>query len=147
MRLSGETMVNQTETHDATVQAPLTKIQRQLNAGSGAVVLLALLARAGQPMYGYELSKILEHVTADPLPMKQGTLYPVLRSLEREGLLESSLKPSASGPPRRYYQVTAIGHEVCEQLEGAWRATRDFVEQVLNGDDHIRAALESARDG
>jgi PadR family transcriptional regulator PadR len=122
----------------------LAKIQRQLNAGSVSVALLALLDRAGQPMYGYELSKILERVTRAPLPMKQGTLYPVLRSLEREGLLASSLEPSDAGPPRRYYRVTPAGYDVLELLEGAWADTRNFVDRVLTGGEEIRKAIESA---
>lgn len=125
--------------------AALTKIQRQINAGSVSVALLALLARAGQPLYGYQLSKILEEVTRGPLPMKQGTLYPVLRSLEREELLSSSLEPSDSGPPRRYYQVTPQGHEVLGLVERAWTDTTTFVDRVLNGGEAIRNALESSR--
>ena len=127
--------------------AALAKIQRQLNAGSVSVALLALLARADQPLYGYQLSKILELVTEAPLPMKQGTLYPVLRSLEREGLLESSLEPSESGPARRYYRVTEQGNEVLTMLEDAWQDTKNFVDRVLGGGEQIRAALAQRSDG
>ena len=131
--------------NEAERSAALAKIQRQLNAGSVSVALLALLARADQPMYGYQLSKILEEVTQAPLPMKQGTLYPVLRSLEREGLLASSLEPSDAGPPRRYYQVTRRGHDVLELVEGAWADTRNFVDRVLAGSEEIRRALETSQ--
>ncbi len=127
----------------ATEPTALAKIQRQLNAGSVSVAILALLERADRPLYGYQLSKILEQVTEAPLPMKQGTLYPVLRSLEREGLLASSLEPSTSGPARRYYRVTGAGHQALELLEGAWRDTRNFVDRVLDGGEPIRRALDS----
>ena len=43
------------------------------------------------------------------MPVKQGTLYPVLRSLEAGGLLSSEVEPSVAGPPRRYYQVDRGG--------------------------------------
>ncbi len=131
--------------HETDYPPAVAKIQRQLNAGSVSVTLLALLARAEQPMYGYQLSKILEQVTRAPLPMKQGTLYPVLRSLEREGLLSSSLEPSDSGPPRRYYQVTPLGHEALELIEAAWTDTRNFVDRVLDGGDQIRRAVEASQ--
>ena len=78
--------------------------------------------------------------------MKQGTLYPVLRSLEREGLLESTLEPSDSGPARRYYRVTPTGHEALTLLEAAWADTRNFVDRVLAGGDEIRRALEAPDD-
>ncbi len=129
--------------HD--IPTALAKIQRQLNAGSVSVALLALLARADKPLYGYKLSKILEEVTRAPLPMKQGTLYPVLRSLEREGLLSSSLEPSDSGPSRRYYRVTKLGHDALELVERAWTDTRNFVDRVLAGGDEIRSALEASQ--
>ncbi len=131
-------------TNDLTSIA-LAKIQRQLNAGSVSVALLALLARADEPLYGYQLSKVLEQVTRRPLPMKQGTLYPVLRSLERDGLLASSLEPSDSGPPRRYYRVTQLGHDAIDLVERAWTDTRDFVDRVLAGDDAIRSALAASQ--
>jgi PadR family transcriptional regulator PadR len=130
-------------TEDSNPKAALAKIQRQLNAGSVSVALLALLVRAEEPLYGYQLSKILELVTEAPLPMKQGTLYPVLRSLEREGLLASSLEPSESGPARRYYRVTEDGNEALALLEGAWRDTRNFVDRVLDGGEQIRSALDA----
>lgn len=47
--------------------------------------------------------------------MKQGTLYPVLRSLEENGLLDSMVEPSVSGPPRRYYKATREGVAALEE--------------------------------
>ena len=63
------------------------------------------------------------------LPVKQGALYPVLRSLEGQGLLESSVEPSVSGPPRKYYGITAAGRVVLSEWSDAWRSTRDFVDE------------------
>ena len=65
--------------------------------------------------------------------MKQGALYPVLRSLEASGLLESEIEPSISGPPRRYYRITAAGRDALTQWEAIWRETRTFVDNTLKG--------------
>ena len=111
--------------------ASVGKLQKQLNSGTASLVVLALLDRVGQPMYGYQISKVLESLADDSLPMKQGTFYPVLRSLEREGQLESSLEPSDSGPQRRYYRITAAGRESLPQWCEAWVETRDFVDRFL----------------
>ena len=107
------------------------KLQKQLNAGTVSLVVLALLDRAGQPMYGYQISKVLESLADGSLPMKQGTFYPVLRSLEREGQLESSLEPSDTGPQRRYYSITAAGRDLLPLWRDAWSETRDFVDRCL----------------
>ena len=64
---------------------------------------------------------------------KQSALYPVLRNLEAGGLLESHLAPSDSGPPRRYYRITAAGRAALAEWAGAWRETRDSVDSVLEG--------------
>ena len=112
----------------------LRKFRKELNAGTVSLVLLALLERAGEPMYGYQIAKRLEEMAGKDLPVKQGALYPVLRSLESQGLVASSVEPSTSGPPRRYYRPTDRGREALQAWEAAWRATRDFVDSWLEDD-------------
>ena len=68
------------------------KFQKELNSGTAALVLLSVLDRAKESMYGYQIAKMIE-TKNDAVPMmKQGALYPVLRSLENSGLLESRAK-------------------------------------------------------
>jgi len=88
------------------------KFQKELNAGIVSLVLLSILADAREPLYGYQIAKQLERDGAGTAIMKQGTLYPVLRSLSAGGFLESQVEPSVSGPPRRYYRITDAGREV-----------------------------------
>ena len=66
--------------------------------------------------------------------MKQGALYPVLRSLEGAGLLSSEVEPSVAGPPRRYYSVTEAGREAVNVWRQSWDRTRGFVDAVLEVD-------------
>ena len=68
--------------------------------------------------------------------MKQGALYPVLRSLEGNGLLESQVEPSVSGPPRRYYHITEDGRQTLQTWEQIWEQTKIFVDTVLKGGSH-----------
>ena len=83
-------------------------------------------------MYGYQIAKRLESLDG-VLSGKQSALYPVLRNLEGSGLLESFVEPSMSGPPRRYYRITAAGRTALADWSAAWRATRDSVDTVLKG--------------
>ncbi|MDE2197059.1 MAG: PadR family transcriptional regulator [Gammaproteobacteria bacterium] len=109
----------------------LRKFQKELNAGIVALVLLATLAEAREPLYGYQIAKQLQQDEVENAVMKQGTLYPVLRSLSASGLLDSYVEPSVSGPPRRYYTITAAGRAVLGQWKDAWVTTRDFVNTIL----------------
>ncbi|NLV72867.1 MAG: helix-turn-helix transcriptional regulator [Actinobacteria bacterium] len=112
------------------IAASVRKFQKELSAGIVSLALLALLARAGQALYGYQIAKDLE-AFADGPPVKQGTLYPVLRSLEASGLLVSRVEPSVSGPPRRYYSVTDAGRQALGPWQDTWNRTREFIDAVL----------------
>ncbi|TAA08159.1 PadR family transcriptional regulator [Pseudoxanthomonas winnipegensis] len=115
------------------VDSQLKKFQKELSAGTVSLALLAVLAQAEEPLYGYLIAKRMEQLGQGVLAGKQSALYPVLRNLEAAGLLESEVEPSASGPPRRYYRITAAGRQVLAQWAAAWRATRDSVDLVLKG--------------
>jgi PadR family transcriptional regulator, regulatory protein PadR len=109
------------------------KFQKELNSGTSSLVLLSVLSRSKEPMYGYQIAKMLEESGPDIPMMKQGTLYPVLRSLEDNGLLESIVEPSVSGPPRRYYKITSEGRSTLEEWLEIWKQTKKFVDAILKG--------------
>ena len=110
------------------------KFQKDLNAGIAALVLLGVLSRAAAPMYGYQIAKLIEEGRKEVPTIKQGTLYPVLRSLESSGLLESQVEPSVSGPPRRYYSITESGRQTLERWAWIWEQTKSYVDSILKGD-------------
>jgi PadR family transcriptional regulator PadR len=109
------------------------KFQKEMNAGTASLVLLSVLDRSSAPMYGYQIARLLEGNDPDASMMKQGSLYPVLRSLEENGLLSSSVEPSVSGPPRRYYTITAGGREALKEWIEIWDQTKKFVDVNLKG--------------
>lgn len=112
-------------------EAHLWKFHKELSAGIVSLVLLGVLARAKKPMYGYQIARRLDDTGEGVLSGKQSALYPVLRNLAGAGLLASEVEPSVAGPPRRYYRITPLGRRVLEDWSFAWRATRDFVDTVL----------------
>jgi PadR family transcriptional regulator PadR len=128
-----------------TESAELRKFRKELNAGAVSLVLLALLERAAEPMYGYQIGRSLEEL-ADGAPLiKQGTLYPLLRTMEGNGLLRSEVEPSVTSPPRRYYTITDQGRQLLPLWRGAWEQTRDFVDAILgNTQVHETAAVKPA---
>jgi PadR family transcriptional regulator, regulatory protein PadR len=114
-------------------EVSVRKFQKELNAGTVSLVLLSLLADAPDPVYGYQIAKELDAISGQGLQIKQGTLYPVLRSLEATGLLSSYVEPSVAGPPRRYYRITDQGHRALALWKGVWVNTRDFIDAALEG--------------
>jgi PadR family transcriptional regulator PadR len=107
------------------------KFRKELMAGLSSLVLLAVLARAGREMYGYEIAKAVKAEGEGGLIFKQGAIYPVLRSLNSLGLLESRVEASAFGPPRRYYNITGEGKQALNDWQGAWHDMREFVDDAL----------------
>lgn len=109
------------------------KFQKELNAGIASLVLLSVLDNSQEPMYGYQIAKLLDDYSGDASFMKQGALYPVLRQLESSGLLESKVEPSVSGPPRRYYEITREGRETLVIWQGVWKQMKSFVDRAIKG--------------
>lgn len=109
------------------------KFQKELNAGTVGLLLMATLAQASEPRYGYDIAKELEERA--PIA-KIGTLYPALRSLESLGLLEGRVEPSVSGPPRKYYKITDDGRKALAAWSNQWRKTSECVGKMLEGVSH-----------
>lgn len=81
------------------------------------VIVLAVLSQLQREQYGYSLKKAL----ADQgLEIDEGTLYPLLRRLETQGLLESSWRVE-DARPRRYYCLSPEGAKVYQALSGSWK--------------------------
>ena len=86
-----------------------------------------MLDRATEDLYGYQIAKQLQSDATGPV--KQGALYPVLRTLAANGLLASRIVPSYSGPPRRYYRITDQGRAVLRRWLEIWGDMRSFVDR------------------
>ena len=107
------------------------KFQKSLNAGLVGLVLLAVLERCGEDLYGYEIAKRLANANQGNSPFGEGSIYPVLRQLCADELLHSRIVPSYSGPPRRYYRITPRGREVLAAWKPIWRDKVSFVERFV----------------
>lgn len=103
----------------------------QMRRGSLQYCVLALLAR--RERYAFEL--IQELAKADSLITAQGTIYPLLSRLRREGAVETTWRESDQGPPRRYYRLSASGKRALVLFSNEWRQFRTAVDGVLEGSD------------
>jgi PadR family transcriptional regulator PadR len=99
----------------------------QLLRGVLDLCLLAVVAE--EPAYGYEMTKRLR---ARGLTMVgEGSIYPLLGRLERNGLVETHRAASNGGPPRKYYRASREGQRALAAGVSEWRAARDAVDAVL----------------
>lgn len=92
-------------------------LRSQLLKGILEGCVLAVISK--ESVYGYELSKKLQAVgLAD---VSEGTIYPVLLRLQKNGLIHGEMRPSESGPNRKYYSLTANGTEALEMISLEWQ--------------------------
>ncbi|MEX1163467.1 MAG: PadR family transcriptional regulator [Nitriliruptor sp.] len=99
----------------------------QLRRGVLPHAVLAVLADGER--YGVELVEVL---SSDPrLAVSEGTLYPLLARLRRDGLVTTSWRESSAGPPRRYHQLTADGVAQLAAFRTEWTAFRDAVDDLM----------------
>lgn len=104
----------------------------QLRRGVLEHCVLALL-RDGE-LYAFELVRTLGQL--DSLVTSEGTIYPLLSRLRRDGLVTTTWRESEAGPPRRYYRLTDAGTRSLEVFRADWLRFRDSVDQLLTiGDD------------
>ncbi len=91
--------------------------------------VIALLTR--EPRYGYELVQELAKV--DGMLTSEGTLYPLLGRLRRDGLVETEWRESSGGPPRKYYRLTPAGQRALNAFRQEWATFRTAVDTFLKG--------------
>ncbi len=101
----------------------------QLRRGALEHCVLALLQR--RERYGFELARTLADTGG--LLAGEGTIYPLLARLRRNGLVETSWRESVEGPPRRYYRLTELGELTLGGFVQHWKKFRDGVDAILEG--------------
>lgn len=104
------------------------KLEQELRRG---IIVLATLSQLRQPQYGYSLRQAL---AARGMSIEEGTLYPLLRRLESQGLLASEWRIE-DGPPRRYYTLNTHGETLFASLTQSWRGLVGIVDELID-DEH-----------
>lgn len=103
----------------------LVGLVQELRRGT---IVLAVLSQLENPMYGYNLVTVLcEH----GLPVEANTLYPLLRRLENQEVLQSSWETTGA-KPRKYYTITEKGRRVYGELKKVWATINGSMDQLLN---------------
>src|SRR5271170_4563343 len=104
-------------------------LQVQLRKGVLELCVLAVLSQ--QESYAYELAARL----AGDVGMGEGTIYPLMRRLQNDGLVETYLVESSSGPSRKYYRLTEAGKLSFSTQQAAWNSFCGAVQSILGGEE------------
>lgn len=94
--------------------------------------LLLLKLLSTEDMYGYQIILELACRSSNVFEMKEGTLYPVLHGMEREGYVEADEKTAPTGRVRKYYHLTRAGRAALTEEEASWREYSGAVNAVLH---------------
>lgn len=108
------------------------KIDKSLLSGTTPLLILSLL-RDGDK-YGYQMITDLALRSEHIFELREGTLYPILHALEKDGALRSYEKQTPAGKTRRYYTLTRAGEERLNERETQWRHFTGAVERVLHAE-------------
>lgn len=102
--------------------------------------LLVLSLLAGEDMYGYQMILELARRSDHTFEMKEGTLYPVLHGLERQGYVEAYQQEAPTGRVRKYYHLTRRGEAALKKEAEAWKAYSGAVNAVLRSSTGLSLA-------
>ncbi len=105
------------------------KFDKGLMAGSSTLLVLSLLER--EDLYGYQMIEELARRSSHAFELKEGTLYPILHTLEKEKYLSSYEQQAPTGRKRKYYHLTGRGRELLGEKKQEWARFSGSVEQVL----------------
>lgn len=114
----------------------MSEIEVQLKKGVLGLCVLALLSRGDS--YAYEIASRMAHA----VDMGEGTIYPLMRRMQKDGLVTTYLEESPSGPPRKYYSITSEGRASLAEQTAEWRGFTAAVESLIAGEATASATEE-----
>jgi PadR family transcriptional regulator PadR len=85
----------------------------------GMLELCILNSIQGTSLYGYDIVRKLRNI--EGLVISEGTIYPILSRLKREGFAQATIKESTEGPPRKYYELTDKGQTILNEMNDYWK--------------------------
>lgn len=105
-------------------------ISKDLIAASSRPLILSLLSK--QESYGYEIIKNIQELSESKIIWKDGMLYPVLKKLCENKLVESEWK-TVDGRKRKYYKITSLGLETLETEKSQWKIVNTTLNNIWRG--------------
>ena len=104
---------------------------RALEGRQSAIDMMVLKALSVEDMHGWGISQYIQRVSRDVLHVNQGSLYPALHRLERDGFIRAEWRPSENNRRAKYYALTASGRRQLDTEHRDWLAFSQAVQRVM----------------
>ncbi len=104
--------------------------KRYMALGTSMLVLKLL---KHQSMYGYQIIRELEQQSKSVFQLQEGTLYPILHTLEQQGAVTSYKQTADNGRLRKYYAITTHGQKLLDEKSNEWKVYQTAINQVMGG--------------
>lgn len=111
--------------------------ERELIKGNTPTLVLAVLKDG--PLHGYGIAREIERRSNNALKFKEGTLYPALHALEREGMIRGEWQREEGGREKKVYGITLAGLGALEKRRQTWDAFASAINSVIGGENHAGA--------
>jgi transcriptional regulator len=105
--------------------------ERTVEGRQSAIDMMVLKALTIADMHGWGISQYIQRVSRDVLQLNQGSLYPALHRLERDGFIRAEWRPSENNRRAKYYRLTAAGKRQLDIEHDSWLAFSQAVERVM----------------
>jgi DNA-binding PadR family transcriptional regulator len=107
------------------------KVEREMRSGFIALLSLYVIDDSAEPIYGYKIIQKLNDATKGKLKFQEGTVYPILRYLQKQKFMTSYLGESPKGAPRKYYKITDQGTAALQEGLKSWQNLRDILSGIF----------------
>jgi PadR family transcriptional regulator PadR len=101
------------------------------NLLQGTLDLLILRTIAFEPKHGWAIAQRIQQISKDVLQVQQGSLYPALHRLERQGLIAAAWAPSENNRRARFYRLTRAGRKRLEEEKASWERLSTAIAAIL----------------
>ena len=133
-------MIKRVKGMDPEFQEYAAKVESEINRGLSSVCVLSIINEYGeQGVHGYQILKDLEERTNQMLIIEEGTLYPLLRNLQRDGIIKSYREKG--GRKRKYYSLTKYGKKLFNYLAGFYSKLTEAIGSLFD----VKVDLQSDR--
>ncbi len=107
------------------------KFRKELVGSTTCILVLSVLRES--PTYGYRLAQIINERSDGLLKWREGTIYPMLHRLEKQGLIKGKWQVSDTSKPKRVYRLTSTGIQALEQQREEWDTFSAIIDKILGG--------------
>jgi PadR family transcriptional regulator PadR len=113
-------------------------INKELIKGNAQTLVLKLLSQ--KPMYGYQIAQTLHTLSNSAVDLQEGSLYPLLHSLEKDGAVEAYWEEGQGERKRKYYRITPRGRKLLKEKKSEWEKFRETMDLILAEAKSVLAA-------